>query len=255
MNNLLSFVLGALVLMTLYYWVNGGVAKRAGSTVLRSAGRVGRLATGTAGNIIGQVGETVEDISETVGGIAGDVGETAGKVFGGITRTVGKVYGDIGETIGETISGVSRTAGDIYGDVGGTVGDITEQVGKQVSDIGRLFPNGAGAEPNEVEMAVSMSEGSIPDLGHGAPTGPAGVVNVPMADVHSAGYPSGILPGKVGTFHPTNDCDRFICNGCTSCAVYNSGCCMTDDRGRNYPALIDKIRVSRTNEYPFYKLN
>lgn len=82
-------------------------------------------------------------------------------------------------------------------------------------------------------------------------TAPTGAIRIPMEDTHQAAYPAGILPGKVGTFHPTQDCDRFICNGCgtTPCN------CMTDDRGRNYPALIDAIRRSKTNEYPFYNLN
>lgn len=74
----------------------------------------------------------------------------------------------------------------------------------------------------------------------------------------SMGYPSGILPGKVGTFHPTRDCDRFLCQGCYTCTPLSGACSgqpMTDDRGRNYPELIDYIRASRTNEYPFYKLN
>lgn len=83
---------------------------------------------------------------------------------------------------------------------------------------------------------------------------PGGDHSIPMPDHHSMAYPSGILPGKVGTFHPTNDCDRFLCNGCWTCGPVPRSK-MTDDRGRNYPGMIDAIRESKTSEYPFYKMS
>ena len=79
------------------------------------------------------------------------------------------------------------------------------------------------------------------------------VHNYPMEEQME--YPSGILPGKVGTYHPTKDCDRFICNGCWNCSKGGScGGQRTDDSERNYTELIDRIRTSQTSEYPFYKL-
>lgn len=102
------------------------------------------------------------------------------------------------------------------------------------------------------EMMVDDSL-SIPDLGQDAPSQPAGSVAYPM-DGQEMGYPSAILPGQVGTFHPTKTCDRFVCDGCTTCMEGCDGP-RTDDAGRNYPELIDKIRVSRTDEYPFYRMS
>jgi len=67
------------------------------------------------------------------------------------------------------------------------------------------------------------------------------------------GYPSGILPGKVGTFHPTNGCDSHISQGCMSCGNIKQSN-ITDDNCRNYPQLIDTIRAKRSNEYPVYKM-
>jgi hypothetical protein len=99
---------------------------------------------------------------------------------------------------------------------------------------------------------ITVDDGlSVPDLGQDAPSQPAGSVAYPMGGL---GYPSGILPGQVGTFHPTKTCDRFVCDGCTTCMEGDCGS-KTDDSGRNYPELIDKIRVSRTDEYPFYRMS
>lgn len=92
-------------------------------------------------------------------------------------------------------------------------------------------------------------------------TGHDGSQQVPGADAQyplqpTEQGPSGTLPSSVATFYPTEDCDRFICNGCASCArkPKSIGCQMTDDRGRDYPALIDQIRASKTDEFPFYKM-
>lgn len=88
-------------------------------------------------------------------------------------------------------------------------------------------------EPQEPEMD---SGEAVPGQAH----------HYPMEE--QMGYPSGILPGKVGTFHPTKSCNRFLCAGCGGAGSN------TDDSGRNYPDLIDRIRAKQTDEYPFYKL-
>lgn len=67
-----------------------------------------------------------------------------------------------------------------------------------------------------------------------------------------------LLPGKVGTFSPTYACDRFICDGCTSCAPVpaKDGCkMMTDDMGRNPIVGIEKMREEYHSEFPQYRLS
>lgn len=67
-----------------------------------------------------------------------------------------------------------------------------------------------------------------------------------------------LLPGKVGTFSPTYACDRFICDGCSSCAAApaKDGCkMMTDDMGRNPAAMIEKMRIANNSEFPLYNLS
>tara|TARA_R100001163_G_scaffold65473_2_gene62758 strand:- start:6049 stop:6732 length:684 start_codon:yes stop_codon:yes gene_type:complete len=227
MNNILTLILGALILITLYTWFNGNTITRTSGALTKGFGDVTR-------RITGQVGETIEDVSET-----------AGDVYGAVTGTIGDAVGSVGRTAGKTITGFGDTVGDISDSVGQTVGGIFSRDAKPAKAAVAMQEASIGMHP----------PASIQDQSQNLPSGPAGTVNIPMAQ-HNNGYPSAILPGKVGTFHPTNDCDRFICNGCTSCAPHNTGCArMTDDRGRNYPALIDSIRVSRTNEYPFYKIN
>lgn len=104
-------------------------------------------------------------------------------------------------------------------------------------------------KPTQELREPQTSDMDVGEATYGQIQIPGPSVEYPMEN--DMGYPSGILPGKVGTFHPTKDCDRFLCNGCD----LNGGCATTDDSGRNYPELIDRIRASRTNEYPFYQMN
>lgn len=111
-------------------------------------------------------------------------------------------------------------------------------------------------EEEEEELARSAEPQSpVLDASYGTEQMQGELYTYPMGE--QMGYPSGILPSRVGTFHPTKDCDRFLCSGCWTCSPGGSkdGCAMTDDRSRNYPELIDTIRSSRTNEYPFYRMN
>jgi hypothetical protein len=98
------------------------------------------------------------------------------------------------------------------------------------------------------------SDASIPDLGQGAPSQSMGSIEYPFEN-QNMGYPSGILPGQVGTFHPTKNCDRFTCNGCDMCTDDGPVGPRTDDHDRNYPELIDKIRISRTCDFPHYNMS
>lgn len=87
---------------------------------------------------------------------------------------------------------------------------------------------------------------------------PAGDYKIPMKDELADSYPEVMLSGKVGTFSPTYACDRFICDGCSSCAPLpaGQGCkAMTDDMGRNYIATIDKIRQTTNSQFPQYNLS
>jgi hypothetical protein len=105
-----------------------------------------------------------------------------------------------------------------------------------------------------IPLPLVDTDASIPDLGQGAPSQPSGSIEYPFEN-QNMGYPSGILPGQVGTFHPTKNCDRFTCNGCDMCTDDGPVVPRTDDRDRNYPELIDKIRVSRDTEFPFYNMS
>lgn len=113
---------------------------------------------------------------------------------------------------------------------------------KQIPFLSKL----TGSEKSESDEE-SSEDSSIEEQ----PQISGGDHSIPMQDEYAM---AGILPGKVGTFHPTNDCDRYICNGCTSCGPVPTTN-MTDDRGRDYPGMIDAIRGSKTNEYPFYKMS
>lgn len=183
MNNLLTFILGALLLVILYQYFNGQRVQRTAEYVTETTADLGQ-----------KVGTGARRLVDTATGLAGDVVEQVGDLFDG--------------------------------------------------------------DEEKVAMAAAAHRSEQASEDPNAPMGPPGAVSIPMKDSHAGSYPSGILPGKVGTFHPTKDCDRFVCTGCLSCGPRREhGCCMTDDRGRNYPALIDTIRASRTNEYPFYKMN
>lgn len=112
-----------------------------------------------------------------------------------------------------------------------------------------MMPTSGNSGEEEQTVAAVMDKGEATN-GRVQEEGPT--EGIPMNT--DMGYPSGILPGKVGTFHPTKDCDRYLCQGCWTCSpIGHSG--NTDDQGRNYPQMIDAIRASRTNEYPFYKMN
>jgi len=150
-----------------------------------------------------------------------------------------------------------QTLRNIPGEITEDASDLLKKVSGKAKKLTGSAKNLVGGIFDDESTDSEAGEEAAAPAAHAAPQAPHGAVNIPMGDAHRAGYPSGVLPGKVGTFHPTKDCDRFICNGCLSCggAPASCGCAMTDDRGRNYPALIDSIRTSRTNEYPFYKLN
>lgn len=65
---------------------------------------------------------------------------------------------------------------------------------------------------------------------------------------------NGIM-GFGGQFQPVDMCKKLHCTGCGKCAyVENAPVKDTDDIRRNYPALIDRLRAARTDEYPFLKL-
>ena len=102
-------------------------------------------------------------------------------------------------------------------------------------------------------LVMVDNDTSIPDLGAGneAPSQSSGSTEYPIGN-QNMGYVSGILPGQVGTFHPTKNCDRFTCDGCDRCTDDGPVLPRTDDHDRNYPELIDNIRVSRDTEFPMY---
>ena len=101
-------------------------------------------------------------------------------------------------------------------------------------------------------MMVDQPDGSIQKDG--------GDYKIPMNDDLNGSLPMAMLPSKVGTFHPTYACDRFICNGCepSSCHVAKGAegrKLMTDDQGRNYIADIEKIRDASNAQFPTYNLS
>lgn len=119
-------------------------------------------------------------------------------------------------------------------------------------DILAIEIKNEGQSENTAEVipgGVSIDKG---EETNGEIQAPGGVYDYPMED--EMNYPSGVLPNRVGTFHPTNYYNRFVCQGCDTCGPTKDSV-STDDSGRNYPELIDRIRASRTNEYPFYDLN
>jgi len=114
----------------------------------------------------------------------------------------------------------------------------------------------AAAKVSCITQQPKMVQTNEPD---GSVQQSGGDYKIPMNDDLNGSFPLAMLPGKVGTFSPTDSCNRFICDGCqpSSCRKVTgeeSKKLMTDDEGRNYIADIEKIRQVNHTEFPLYSL-
>lgn len=97
----------------------------AGGAVTQTAMATTDLVTDLASSILGSAGGIVGDVGDSLGGLVGDVGDTVGDVVGGAGDTVG----DLGDTVGDTVGDLGDTVGDTVGDLGDTVGDLGDALG------------------------------------------------------------------------------------------------------------------------------